>query len=171
MLDLNDLRWQEFDGGYRTPFDPRPALRRLEEGSGVDGAWLELWDNLHHQGDVGLASYAAVPQLVRIFGEKERDYNLYGLVATIEIERWRQNNPPLPDWLAQEYGEAPQRLVGLGSKDLPNAGDRDTVVGILAAIASAKGYRAVAEAVMMDEEDLQEVVGDYLGAPHETSDQ
>ena len=67
MLSLNDERWQNLDGGYRTQFDPTSLLSQLESGQGSKAAWHELWEGLHHQGDVGEASYAAVPHLVRIY--------------------------------------------------------------------------------------------------------
>lgn len=53
------------EGGYRLPYDPRPALDRLATVD-VAAAWAELWQELYHQGDVGEASYAAVPELVRL---------------------------------------------------------------------------------------------------------
>ena len=66
----------------------------MQEGKDV---WDELWDELNHQGEVGVASYAAVPELVRIAGGATcRDWNIYGLVATIEVERHRKGNPSVP---------------------------------------------------------------------------
>jgi len=44
----------------------RAGLQRLAAGMDRDAAWAELWQGLHHQGDVCEASYAAVPHLVRI---------------------------------------------------------------------------------------------------------
>lgn len=73
-------------GGYRTVFNPRHLLHNLESNVQVKEAWHELWGELHHQGDVGDASYAAVPQLVRIHGERKLDdWNTYALVAVIEL--------------------------------------------------------------------------------------
>ena len=90
MLPLNDPRWNTLAGGYKTPYDPSDALRRIEAGK---DAWDELWQELHHQGDVGEASYAAVPHLVRIAKLlPRRDWNFYGLVSTIEVERHRKSN-------------------------------------------------------------------------------
>jgi hypothetical protein len=104
MLSLTDPRWRSLKGGYRRVYDASGALRRLEEGHDV---WDELWEELHHQGDVGEASYAAVPQLVRISRDGgHRDWNLYALVARIEIERHRKSNPPIPDWLLADYSSA-----------------------------------------------------------------
>jgi hypothetical protein len=61
MLDLDDKRWEDLKGGYRIRFDPRPLLLKLESGTDSEVVWRELWGGLYHQGDVGEASYAAVP--------------------------------------------------------------------------------------------------------------
>jgi hypothetical protein len=66
MLGLDDSRWSSLTGGYRTAFDPRPLLARLETKHGTAVVWHELWEEPCHQGDVGEASYASVPPLVRI---------------------------------------------------------------------------------------------------------
>src|SRR5260370_516086 len=106
-LDFNDERWTGLVGGYRTPYDPRPALRSLEQRTGVEEAWQELCTELYHQGDVGEASYAAVPHLVRIYEEQGiPDWNTYALVATIEEARQVGKNPDLPSYLCDAYEEA-----------------------------------------------------------------
>jgi hypothetical protein len=69
MLALDDRKWKELLGGYKVPYDASHALRRLERGA---DAWKELWEELHHQGDLGEASYAAVPKLVRIVSKLRR---------------------------------------------------------------------------------------------------
>jgi hypothetical protein len=56
MISFKDRRWEKLLGGYRTAFDPRPALQNLESDVHVKDAWHELWEELHHQGDVGEAS-------------------------------------------------------------------------------------------------------------------
>jgi hypothetical protein len=66
VLSFDDERWNHLTGGYKTLFDPRPSLRNVESQQNTATAWEELWEELHHQGDVGPASYAAVPELVRI---------------------------------------------------------------------------------------------------------
>jgi hypothetical protein len=88
---------------------------------------------------VGDASYAAVPHLVRIArGCPRRDWNFYGLVSTIEIERHRKTNPPLPDWLSESYRMAWRDLLELALDDLRHAEDLFTVQSILGAVALAK---------------------------------
>jgi hypothetical protein len=35
MLSFDDQRWMKLEGGYRTPFDPRPWLELYESGKNV----------------------------------------------------------------------------------------------------------------------------------------
>src|SRR5579863_1227359 len=96
MLSLDDKRWQNLEGGYRTQFDPRPSLSRLDTDDDTNAAWHDLWEGLHHQGDVGEASYAAVPHLVRIYRKRGVvDWNTYAIVAVIELARDERNNPEI----------------------------------------------------------------------------
>lgn len=137
MISLDDVRWREFEGGYRVRYDASLALRSLRDGENV---WDELWTELHHQGDVGIASYAAVPQLVTIVaGLAFRDWNFYGLIATIETERHRKGNPPLPDWLTQSYQDAWTKVLEIAASDLARKCDEFTLQAILAVLALAKG--------------------------------
>jgi hypothetical protein len=143
MLGFDDKRWEQLAGGYRTPFDPRPALLRLESNLQLEDAWDELWEGLHHQGDVGEASYAAVPHIVRIYRERRGDrWRTFGLVALIELARGRSRNPEVPNWLKQYYFQAIQELAGLGSAGVMSEKDRDAIRAMLSVIAIAKGARA-----------------------------
>lgn len=140
MIAFDDKRWEGLKGGYKTPYDPRPALRELEAGSDAEAVWDQLWEELHHQGDVGDASYATVPHLIRIQAESPKvDWNLYALISTVEIERHRSGNPPLPAWLTESYREAWARVLEIGSRDLARTDDPLTVTSILGALALAKG--------------------------------
>jgi hypothetical protein len=49
---------------------------------GGELVWDELCNELHHQGDVGLASYAAIPQLVRI-SEERRGFGAILVIAVL----------------------------------------------------------------------------------------
>ena len=109
MLSLEDKRWQNLEGGYRTSFDPRPLLSDLETKKNAKATWHELWEGLHHQGDVGAASYAAVPHLVRIYRKRGIiDWNTYAIVAVIELARDDGKNPKVPKWLEDDYFQAIQ---------------------------------------------------------------
>ncbi len=142
MLSLDDNRWIDLKGGYRTKFDPRPPLMALETGNDTEAVWHELWENLHHQGDVGEASYAAVPHLVRIYCLRGVvDWNTYGIVATIELARGHAKNPPLPGWLEEDYRRAIQELAETGIIAIMQANDPEDVRAILSIIAIFKGAR------------------------------
>jgi hypothetical protein len=142
MLRLTDKRWTKLMGGYRTAFDPRPSLHNLESNVHVQEAWHELWEQLHHQGDVGEASYAVVPHLVRIHSERRLDdWNVYALVSVIELARGKGKNPEVPEWLKEEYFSAIQDLAKVGSTEILRAKDPDVVRAILSTLALAKGAR------------------------------
>src|SRR5437588_9974665 len=88
MLPLDDPRWQSYAGGYGGPYDASVPLRRLFEQGASAELWDELWQELHHQGAVGPASFAAVPWLLDYARRShELDWNAFGLIAVIELER------------------------------------------------------------------------------------
>ena len=119
MISLDDHRWSRLKGGYRLPYDPRPLLAKLEAGEETEAVWHELWGELHHQGDVGDASYACVPHRVRIYRQPGiTDWNSYAIVATIGLAR-KAENPKLPAWLEQDYFEAIRDLAEIGVEELP----------------------------------------------------
>ena len=165
MLSLDDPKWSDLLGGYKTPYDPSHALRSLENG---EDSWGELWEQLHHQGDVGEASYAAIPHIVRIARSLPScDWNFYGLVSTIEIERHRKCNPPIPDWLAPAYADAIRDLLELALRDLPRVDNPDTVRSIFGAIALAKGDLKLGALIShSDESEIDEIL-DHYDAWHE----
>ena len=124
MIELDDRRWEALRGAYGLPYDPRPVLRRLKAGCATEPDWEELWSQLHHQGDVGEASYASAPQLIAIQAESEGvDWNVYAMLSTIEIERHRRANPPLPEWLAGDYRTAWRELPRIAARDLLRTDD------------------------------------------------
>ena len=142
MLDLNDDRWNSFTGGYRVQFDPRPLLVKLEAGNDIDRVWRELWQELYHQGDVGEASYAAVPHLVRIHRQRGVvDWNTYSIVGIVELARGQRNNPEVPKWLQEDYFTAIKELAQMGAAELQLAKTPEEIRSILGVLAIEKGAR------------------------------
>jgi len=156
MLSFDDEHWNGLKGGYRVPFDPRPLLRKIESGEDLKNTWHELWGELHHQGDVGEASYAAVPHLVRIHRQiGALDWNPYALVACIELARTKADNPALPGWLEAEYFDSIQEIAKIGIAQFPLAKTPTDVRGILMILALSKGARTYARLILeFSEEEL-----------------
>ncbi len=133
----------KLNGGYGVPYDPEPAIQKLS--SSHDEAISELWENLYHQGDIGLASYAAVPALVKA-GE-------FSLVAAIEVARQSGSNPELPENLKQQYDQALNEVLN----SLPK--DEEQYVGYYIIHASLNGQRRLAKALHLL--DIEEVLSEY----------
>jgi hypothetical protein len=145
VLPFDDIRWLELHGGYRTRFDPRALLRQLESAHEKESVWHELWGELHHQGDVGEASFAAVPHIVRIYKRtKTIEWNTYAIVAIIELARNVGQNPDLPAWLRTDYFDALRSLAETGAREILHSGDIDTNRAILSILALSRGLRVVA---------------------------
>jgi len=154
MPKLDDDSWLQLTGGFRTQFDPRPLLTKLQSNTDISKVWEELWNELHHQGDVGEASYAAVPHLVQIYlAAPETDWNTYALVVTIELSRGKGGNPEVPDWFSAEYFRAIQDLAEKGLEEIEYAESDEEVRAILSVIAIWKGARTHARMLLDFSED------------------
>jgi len=154
MLSLDDIRWTTMHGGYKMPFDPRPLFERLEAGIDTEAVWSELWNELHHQGDVDEASYASVPHLVRIYRKRTTaEWNTYAIVAIIELARARGSNPDVPEWLAKDYFAAIAELAGLGATEVLTTDDTERVRAMLGVIAIAKQLPIHGELLVKYSED------------------
>jgi hypothetical protein len=146
MLSLDDKRWQSLEGEYRTRFDPRPQLSKLAANRETKAAWHALWEELHHQGDVGEASYAAVPHLVRIYRQRGVvDWNTYAIVAVIDLARDSGKNPELPKWLKEHYLQAIRDLAEAGTAEVLKAKNSEDIRAILGILAIAAGARTHAK--------------------------
>jgi hypothetical protein len=158
-LDDDDF-WGSLRGGRGEPYDPRPALTALEDGDAED-AWDELWDNLQHQGDIGLASYAAVPEIVRLIASApSADGRAYGLLAVIEeghLRGW-PSSPAMPEWLKDDYQAAWRAVLGPALRDLATATSDDDVRTILAVLAFSKGQPRLGLIAMKSECEWREML-------------
>jgi hypothetical protein len=161
MLSLNDSRWQELKGGYRVLYNAAEPLKRLEDGEDM---WHELWENLHHQGDLGEASYAAVPHLVRIAGASgRRDWNVYAFVALVEVERHRKKSPALPAWIEKDYEDSWRNIGALALSDLASTNDDLVVRSALSVVALAKKQQKLDSLLSyLDESEIDESAEEYL---------
>jgi hypothetical protein len=159
MVGLDDNRWSNLTGWYGTKFDPRPLLALLETGNDTVIAWQRLWGELYHQGDVGEASYAAIPQLVRIHEmHSVVDWNTYAIAAIIELARPERENPPIPNWLEEDYFRALKKLVKMGAAEVLSTEEPKAIGCILGFIAVCKGLRTYGRfLVEYSEEELLDI--------------
>jgi hypothetical protein len=124
MLSLDDNRWGTLTGAYRMKCDPRPLLAKLESGRDRATTWHELWDELHHQGGVGDASY-----------------------------RTKGENRKVPEWFEKDYFRSIQELAQLGISEISRTDEREAVRAILSVVAIIKGLRTHGRFLLEYEED------------------
>src|SRR6266496_294203 len=158
MLSLDDTRWRELTGDYKTPLDPRPLIAKLE-GCEAQTAWSEVWDELHHQGNVGTASYVAVPHLVEIYCKLGiADWNTYAIVAVIELARNQRQNPEVPQFIEADYFRAIEELARIGQSEILRVEEPETIRAMLGIIAIAKGLRMHGKFLIeFSEDELMEI--------------
>src|SRR5258706_14230644 len=142
MIKLDDPIWETFIGGYRTAYNASARLQQLEnESCDTEEIWEEFWNELHHQGDVDIASYAVVPQLVQICIARDlMDWNVFSLVAVIEECRIFGKNPPLPAWLEADYHLAVKTLAGFGAQNFSKEWPKEQTQSFLSFAAFANGF-------------------------------
>jgi hypothetical protein len=168
MISLDDPFWENVKCGYGIRYNPVPALRRLEAAWSAkeeSKVFVELWDELHHQGDLGIGSYACVPQIVRIGRVRApMTPDFFALIAVIEIERHEHDNPKMPREIADDYAQALSSIPELISKASPPKWDQSMIGSTCSALAASKGNRLLARAYLEMTEDnaipfLREEIG------------
>lgn len=142
-IDLTNDIWQKVNGAYGVPYDVSIPLSKLKDSNrddDLDALWNEMWDELHHQGQVGIASYLALPQIVQIGIDKEYiDFNLLAICCVIEQQRHAKGNPDLPDEYVEYYYEGLEQLKKLALIYLSRDTDDSTHIAALSALATCSG--------------------------------
>ena len=164
MIELDDPIWKTLNGGYRVPYDASVRLRELKAGvSDREEIWDELFDELHHQRDVDLASYAAVPHLVKICAEQQiLEWELFTLVATIEECRIFGENPELPDSMAGDYHSAIKALAAYGASKCSGNWPEELTQSYLAVTAFAAGLVNAGRFLTVFSDDMLAEVTDKI---------
>jgi len=152
--------WSRLTDANGDPYDPRPALSAVASGD-ADAGYEELWERLHHQGDLGTAAYAAVPELVRLVQNAPLpEWRAYTLIATIDERRKADSSPPLPQWLSEPYAAAMAEVVEPATHHLRTTDADLEVRSLLAAIAQAKGQRTLGAISLWTEDERAEALGE-----------
>lgn len=154
MIDLNDNIWATLEGGYKTKFDASVPLKKMEECSSPSKEiWETLWEELHHQGDVGIASYAVLPHLIRIYKEKRWfDHNLCMFASIIERARLQNSNPDVPEWLEKEYRQSLDEIVKYSIEHIEKKWDYYSLLGLLMLISLLQDNSDLAELLNLIDE-------------------
>lgn len=138
MLPLDHDLWKQLDGGYRARFDASEVLADLHAGKPREEIWELLWDELHHQGDVGDASYAAVPHLLHWLEHADTlEWNPIALIAVIENRRTA--NPAPREEIAPGYFDAIQRSPEVLAKHPTHPWSDEVTAAAIWLISEAKG--------------------------------
>lgn len=157
LLPLDHPRWSEYHGGYnRAPINLVPFLYKLRSGVMRDDDWDILWNDLHHQGDVGEASYAVVPYLVEYARTAAQiEWHVFGFNAVVELERTEHRNPPVPLEIRASYESALRELPRIGLDRVAVWG-ADAFEPFMACLALSFGRRTHARAYLdMSESEIE----------------
>jgi hypothetical protein len=147
LMPLDDSRWATYNGGYRSPYNVVPLILRLNNEGTSGGFWEVVWNELHHQGDVGEASYALVPYLVDHQSRRqELDEQVFYFCVIVELQQPENGNPPIPPEFELSYAMAMRRLPVIGTEQLRRGCSENVVMGVAAATALAGGHRVLARA-------------------------
>jgi hypothetical protein len=118
-----------------------------------------LWERLYHQGDIGTASYAALPKLVNLLSELAApDWNAYALIATIEEARLN-GGPAIPTELEAEYTAAWGVAAQTSLNVLATTSDDLVVRSAIAVLAHSKGQHTLGSIALLTEDEREEMLG------------
>jgi hypothetical protein len=165
-IDLDNKIWSTLEGGYRIPYNSSRPLRKLRDSTlqkEQEVVFTELWDNLHHQGDVGLASYLSVPQLVSICVSKNSlDWNFIGLCVLIENCRISGRNPDIPKEYQDLYFGSLSQFERYLLLNFKNITDRTAIRLTLALLATVNGQPDLGRAIeILDDDVIPEFLKEY----------
>ncbi|WP_147364076.1 hypothetical protein [Deinococcus cavernae] len=140
-IPLDDSRWSDLLGGYGTNENfPKLIAEMMEDETPSS----DLWDALHHQGDVNLGSYAALPYILDRTEQLEpaQRTEFLGLAGTILALSEAERNPKPEGEIAAQMQAAHVRLGTLALEALQATQETDEyLLGILlGSVAVAKGH-------------------------------
>lgn len=151
-LPLDSSRWSELEHAYGPASDIPALLRKLDTVPSSEGdqePWFSLWSALAHQNDVYTASFAAVPHVVSALATSPLTADSSYFQFPAVVEAWRQEKQfPIPVDLQSAYSAALAALPDLVAQASAREWDGDFLACALSAVAAAKGFGNVAEAVL-----------------------
>jgi hypothetical protein len=165
MLNFDDKIWNKIKGGYKELFDPRDIITQLENDPESKEAWETIWEELHHQGDIGEASYAIIPFLIDIHKRKHfKDWQIYSYISLILQESHKKGNPKVPKWIENDLINSLDVLFDISVIDIKKEKDKVIIRSILGFIALYKGLIKYGSVISSyDESEIDEIIEDRMG--------
>ncbi len=172
LIPIEDERWRHYRGGYnRAIADLTSLLQKLVTGDASEGEWGVLWDELHHQGDVGEASYAVVPYLAEYAKRASTvAWHAFGFPVVVELARSNRGNPKLPAELEASYFAALRELPMTALSRGLDTWDKLCFEPVMASLALSLGRRLHAELYLdLTENEISEFYKYYEGRVDENN--
>jgi hypothetical protein len=164
MLNLEDPIWDQLNGGYKARYNPTKIIKEIYINIESKTAWDEIWEDLHHQGDIGEASYAVIPYFVDSYAKSTKPiWDLYSYISCILIESHRKTNPKAPLWIKNDLEKSLDVLFERSFSDLKSTNDQTTIHAIIGYISLYKGlikYGALISTY--DESEINEYINDTM---------
>ena len=166
-MDLDDRRWGSLEGGYRIPYNAARPLKQLRDTNDARQTELilnEFWENLHHQGDVGLASYLAMPHIIDTLSQRRSfESKFISLIVCIENRRITDSNPQLTQEFDDYYFGALSRFEKYLLENLKQISDREALKNTLAFLATVNGQPGVGKVIeFLDDDEIDEFIEERI---------
>lgn len=166
LLPLDDPRWNGYRGGYnRVVYNLAPFLTKLRSLKMAEEDWNILWDDLHHQGDLGEASYAVVPYLAEYAKSAPQiAWHAFGFPAVVELERTENDNPVVPEEIRESYHSAIKELPQIALNRGVEVWDDYCFEPVMACLALSLEHRKHARAYLeLTDSEIPEFFKYYYG--------
>lgn len=165
-MNLESGIWSTLEGGYKILYDASVPLKKLQltnNTTEINEIFIELWDNLHHQGDVGVASYLSIPYIISACIEKKSfDWNYIGLPLVIEQCRLSGSNPSLPLEYKENYINSLKTLEQYLLTNFKSITNPDSIRLSLTLLATLNGLVNLGKAIEnLDDDLLTEFLSQY----------
>ena len=155
---MTATNWEDLRHAYGAAGDI-PALLKSAETAPAPQCydqqpWFRLWNALCHQEDVYTASYAAVPELIRIAASRHSSARAECLLlaSCIELERHNGRAPNLPASLVEVYRESLLSGASIAESSLSSTEHADDRRKIQIAFTVFRGNYATARQLLADAE-------------------